>query len=221
MTASNHIKPSGYRHTRTSKRLTGRADEIVQSARALFEENGVHNTTISDIARNCTISRTLLYYYFPSKDSIIEAVIKDYVEDILDSISIWNEARHFNNISGELINCITTFRRVLYNTDGSSRAMFHVIDELNMRDAFSVLAIHEAVDFISHDIAAEYAAYHTIEIDYVPEMFAMILYGITGLLKAYPHIPDEELAVIITQTLHLDTHPTGFNTPPEYDPIKP
>ncbi len=176
----------------------------MQSARALFERDGVHATSIAAVAKEAGVARGLVYYYFPDKQSIIDAVVDDYIEDVLDTIGIWNESRVFGDTPGELMHCVAAFRRVMFDASGRRRPMFTVVDELGMRDEFSRRVVLSAVECIHHDVVMEYAAYHSISIESVPEMFAMVLYGIAGVMKAYPDITDEQVARLVAQSLHLD-----------------
>lgn len=43
-----------------------------------------------------------------------------------------------------------------------------------------------------------------MEIDLVPETFALVLYGVVGLMKAKPDITDDEISRLIAQTLRVD-----------------
>ena len=62
-----------------------RRDEIVPAAVALFAETGFDGST-RDVARSAGITQPLLYRYFPSKESLIEAV---YARVFLES---WDPA---------------------------------------------------------------------------------------------------------------------------------
>ncbi len=49
------------------------------------------------IAQEATVTRELIYYHFGNKNGVIEAVIDDYVEDLVESIIVWNESRIFGD----------------------------------------------------------------------------------------------------------------------------
>ena len=73
-----------------------------------------------------------------------------------------------------------------------------------MRDQFVTQAVREIVACIQSYIVSEYMAYRTIEIQLVPETFGLLLFGLVGMMKAKPDITDDELALLIAQTLRLD-----------------
>jgi AcrR family transcriptional regulator len=53
---------------------------ILDAASLLFIEKGFGGTNINDIADAVGVSRTALYYYFPSKESMLEALTKEVTE---------------------------------------------------------------------------------------------------------------------------------------------
>lgn len=191
---------------RKGLRLEGRAGDIMQAARWLFETRGVSATTVKDIAAETGITRELFYYYFAGKNDVIAAVIDDYAADIVESVAVWNETRPPGDISAALRDCMATLRRTLYDASGP-RPMVAVLEELGQRDAFDVRAVRETAEFLCRNVADEYERYHDVEVDLVFEMFCVMLFGLTGLLKIDPHISDETLMKVVEQTLRLDMRP--------------
>lgn len=59
----------------------GRKGLIASAARTCLERKGVAKTSIADITREVDITRELFYYYFPNKDSVVQAVVDGYVGD--------------------------------------------------------------------------------------------------------------------------------------------
>ena len=60
--------------------------EIVDTARALFKKSGFKKTTMGDIARSLGKGKSSLYYYYPSKEDIFEAVLYAEMGELLDDI---------------------------------------------------------------------------------------------------------------------------------------
>jgi AcrR family transcriptional regulator len=73
---------------RISKPPEERKEEILDAAAKLFSANGVYETSVNEIVREVGVAQGLFYYYFKSKDELIEAVSDKYAEKI---ISIFNE----------------------------------------------------------------------------------------------------------------------------------
>lgn len=188
------------------RRIEGRASDIMQAARDLFETKGVAGTTVKDIAAEAGITRELFYYYFSSKNDVVAAVLDDYVADIVESVAVWNETRRFGAMSEALRDCMATLRRTLYDANGP-RPMIAVLEELGVRDSFDVRAVRETAEFLCKNVAEEYGRYHDVRIDLLFEMFCVMLFGLVGLLKIDPQISDEKLMRVVEQTLRLDMEP--------------
>ena len=48
-------------------------------------------------------------------------MIEDYLEDLVESVSTWNELRAFGETPSELKNCVSMLRRALYTASGEPR----------------------------------------------------------------------------------------------------
>ena len=64
---------------RISKTTDERRAEIVECARRLFAERGFTATKISAIVRELGVSQGVFYYYFESKESVVEAIIEAHI----------------------------------------------------------------------------------------------------------------------------------------------
>jgi AcrR family transcriptional regulator len=86
MTA-NAIEPtrrSGH-HDTTTAEGDARRQLVLDKAAQLFAEQGFDNTTISDIAEAADLRKPSLYHYFPSKHSILLAVLTEGMNEIWES----------------------------------------------------------------------------------------------------------------------------------------
>ncbi len=64
----------------------GRKEEIIAAAEKVFIKYGLEKITLDDIAFECGIKKTALYYYFKNKDEILSAMIKMKAMAISDHI---------------------------------------------------------------------------------------------------------------------------------------
>lgn len=55
---------------------------MIDTAERLFMENGYEHTAISDIVRELNVAQGTLYYYFRSKEDILEAVVEKSIADL-------------------------------------------------------------------------------------------------------------------------------------------
>ena len=67
------------------RRAEARPDEVLDAAMALFIENGFAATRVDDIARRAGLSKGALYLYFPSKEAVLEALVRRAIVPIADS----------------------------------------------------------------------------------------------------------------------------------------
>jgi AcrR family transcriptional regulator len=58
----------------------GKRERLVESARQLFHEQGVHRTTLAEVAERAQVPVGNVYYYFKTKDELVAAVIDGYKE---------------------------------------------------------------------------------------------------------------------------------------------
>lgn len=57
---------------------------IVDRAAKLYAERGFLGASISDLARLCKTSKSLIYHYYPSKEDILFDVMHSHVADLLE-----------------------------------------------------------------------------------------------------------------------------------------
>jgi AcrR family transcriptional regulator len=60
--------------------------DIIDTARTLFKKTGFKKTTMGDIARSLGKAKSSLYYYYPSKEDIFEAVLYSEMDELLEQI---------------------------------------------------------------------------------------------------------------------------------------
>lgn len=61
-------------------------NEMLDSARILFKENGFHKTKMEDIALRAGVGKGTLYEYFSSKQEIFDEACVEYVKSIHDYV---------------------------------------------------------------------------------------------------------------------------------------
>ena len=59
-----------------------RRSEIIDIAEELFLKSGYNETAVSDIVKRVGVSQGTFYYYFKSKEDILNAIIERYIDDI-------------------------------------------------------------------------------------------------------------------------------------------
>jgi AcrR family transcriptional regulator len=64
-----------------------RRSEFVDAAEKLFKENGIVDTTINAIVKEMNVAKGLFYYYFSSKEDVIDAICDKYSREFRQAIS--------------------------------------------------------------------------------------------------------------------------------------
>ena len=72
------------------RRARGRKKEaVLRMAVRLFLENGVHRTSLAEVAAALNITKPALYNYFRSKDEILDAVVARRLDDTRAMLRAW------------------------------------------------------------------------------------------------------------------------------------
>lgn len=76
----------GQRGPKFRRRAEARPDEVLDAALALFTERGFAQTRVEDIASRAGLSKGAVYLYFPSKEALLEGIVRRAVVPIADSV---------------------------------------------------------------------------------------------------------------------------------------
>ena len=60
---------------------------ILMSAAAVFAEQGMDKASMAQVATHSGVSKALLYHYYPSKDSLIFAIIQSHLHELEASVA--------------------------------------------------------------------------------------------------------------------------------------
>ncbi len=69
---------------RVTKDPEVRRKELVEAAEELFRTKGCEETSVSDIVKKVGVAQGTFYYYFESKDDVLDAVLDHYLKDHLE-----------------------------------------------------------------------------------------------------------------------------------------
>jgi AcrR family transcriptional regulator len=67
------------------RRAEARPDEVLDAALELFIEKGFVSTRVEDIAKRAGLSKGTVYLYFPSKEALLEGLVRRAILPIADS----------------------------------------------------------------------------------------------------------------------------------------
>ena len=124
------------------RRKEARPGELLDAALELFVEKGFAATRVEEVAARAGVSKGTLFLYFPSKDELFKAVVR---ENLSGRFSAWNrEFESYEGSTAEMIGyCMTTW----WTCVGATRASG--ITKLMMSEASN---FPEIAAFYQHEV---------------------------------------------------------------------
>ena len=148
-----------------------RMNEILEAAEQLFAVQGYYSTTIRDISQKIGVAQGMLYYYFKSKEDVLETLLDEHVnvllfeastiqttvqapsEKIASLLSMVLQKAMYKN--GLLLNMIYDVQNLqvkqklfLRIEEGLSPKLTAIIEDGIKQKQFSVSYIPTAIDYI-------------------------------------------------------------------------
>ncbi|MGP1376854.1 MAG: TetR/AcrR family transcriptional regulator [Bulleidia sp.] len=115
-----------------------RRNEFIDAAEKLFKENGIMDTTVAAIVREVNVAKGLFYYYFKSKDDVIDAISSKYNREIKRTVQqALNQSGSFEEQLRDFVEkTMRSFRKLWENLDGqSSRIDLSILSSRTMDEA--------------------------------------------------------------------------------------
>ena len=129
-----------------------RRDAIVQAARKVCLEKGFSKITVSDIASEVGMTRSLFYHYFEDKEAVADAVLDNVIDEILTTLKQWNQARETGNVNKALDDIVHVLRSLIADESPFSNRMIQDGNaELYIK--FIDRAADRIADYIAQNIA--------------------------------------------------------------------
>ena len=72
----------------------GKRERLLVAAIELLHRQGVENTTLADIAERADVPVGNIYYYFKTKDEIVDAVVEIHVRAMQDTLASFERRHH-------------------------------------------------------------------------------------------------------------------------------
>ena len=118
-------------HAGELKRELGKRDRLVAGARQVLHEQGVEKTTLADIAQAAQVPAGNVYYYFKTKDELVQAAIDAHAQDIQTMLASFDRHRSPKARLKSLVRALTD-QRELAARYGCPQGT--LCSELNKRD---------------------------------------------------------------------------------------
>ena len=76
----NSVKSDEKKPGRRSRAVAAKRAAILEAALAFFSQFGIHGTSLDKVAERADVSKTNLLYYYPSKEVLYVAVLKEILD---------------------------------------------------------------------------------------------------------------------------------------------
>ena len=104
-------------HARRERRKEARPGELLDAALDLFVEKGFAATRAEEVAARAGVSNGTLFLYFPSKEELFKAVVRD---NISGRFQEWNQ--EFDSFDGSTPDMLRYCMKVWWDRLGATRA---------------------------------------------------------------------------------------------------
>ncbi|MFW6083271.1 MAG: TetR/AcrR family transcriptional regulator [Thermoplasmatota archaeon] len=128
--------------TRTVKDPEVRKKELVDAAEILFREKGYSSTSVADIVNRVGVAHGLFYYYFDSKEDIIDAIVERMVEEFVVSIN--------KIIDNDQLNAKEKFKHLFFQTFNRKKEKIYFFEYYNQKE--NRLLYSKYMDTISNNV---------------------------------------------------------------------
>lgn len=182
-----------------------RREAIVRAARKICLEKGFSKITVSDIASEVGMTRSLFYHYFPDKDSVANAVLDDVIDEILTRLDQWNLERETGNVNKALDDIVHLVRTLIADESPFSNRMIQD-GNAGLYIKFIDRAADRIACYIARTTVHDFEQMHELPIHNVSETFFTLIVGLISLLRSHPDISDSTIKQVIAQTLHIESY---------------
>ncbi|MBN1677814.1 MAG: TetR/AcrR family transcriptional regulator [Candidatus Thermoplasmatota archaeon] len=73
--------------SRVTKKREDRREEFIEVSKRLFNKKGYEYTTVDDIVDAVGVAKGLFYYYFESKETLLDVITNTFIEEIRQAIA--------------------------------------------------------------------------------------------------------------------------------------
>ena len=183
--------------------MDARRAEFVKVARELFLEQGVHNTTITQIACRAGVTRSLFYHYFPDKDAILGAVIDYAANDFMQQAEVWYRGFDHKNKRDSMQRIASQFMAYLGDYSG---LMSVDSQDRNaaLRQQFAVRVARVLSVRFERQVRSLKNSAWAKRLSHPRETYYVLIVGLLSLALREPDTPTGVLADLIANALCID-----------------
>ena len=179
-----------------------RRDAIVQAARKVCLEKGFSKITVSDIASEVGMTRSLFYHYFQNKEEVTSAVLDQYITDFLEAMQHWHESQTALATDESLHSMVKIMRMVLFEKNTFRMALSTQENAALYLDFLNRFAAQGAEFMVTHPMVEQ--TKYGEQSDHLYETFYVLIVGLVSYLRSHPDVEDEVLIDVVTRMLNIE-----------------
>lgn len=174
---------------RISKAPDVRKSELIEAAETLFREEGYRQTSVSDIVRRVGVAQGTFYYYFKSKDDILDAVVDHYIESYRKALE-WLLAREDIDACRK-IEMVANTALAMHKYDPRLAEFLHAEENLATHQRYMIKSIGIVIPLIT-SIVEQGKAAGIFNVRYPRESVEMMVYAFMYLEDSVALSGDDE-----------------------------
>ena len=182
---------------RITKAPETRRQEIIDVAKDLFGAQGIQTTSMTQVAEKVGVTKGLVYYYFASKDDLVQAIVEQFITSVDKSLTqiVGDEQMNFSDKFSAFIDAY--FRTIqenpaIFSYTPTDPRLFNLV-----REQLSAIALTHAGSLLEQGMKLG-----LIDIAYPEFMLKLLIRGLADLYME--GIRDPQIyAILIEQTLGL------------------
>jgi AcrR family transcriptional regulator len=147
-----------------------RRDAIVEAAAGLYARHGFPGASVSDLAKACGSSKSLIYHYFPSKDDILYEVMAAHLDALVHAA---NEAMQAGDARERLRVLTLSFMRLYAGAQNAHKVLLNELENLPPERRAEVVAKQRHVITVVEALVREMRP----DLDPVRLPVAMLFFG--------------------------------------------
>lgn len=185
---------------RITKDPETRRAELISAARQLFDQNGIEKTQVSQIVKKVGVAQGLFYYYFKSKEEVVEEVMRLTTQELRDqteAILSAQDVPFYQKLSRYIELYLQIIDQFSGDQEENLRSMLEVFQQNAMAGRAQQL-MQEALEALIRQGLEQGALPH----NYGQDMAKMVLYGLLELSRE-KLFDRAQLAAMIEQGLGL------------------
>ena len=174
---------------RISKNPDVRKNELILAAEELFRESGYDETSVSGIVKKVGVAQGTFYYYFKSKDDVLNAVIDYYIDQYAAGLEKLLSDQSLSPV--QKIQMIANDALGMHICDRKFVDFLHSEENLVTHQKFMVKSFNQMIPLLTKIVEQGITA-GAFHVEYPEEMVEMVVYAFGYLEDALATSPDGE-----------------------------